>query len=105
LNQIGEEGVPFLLAGMDSPSAQVRGESARLFPSALARKHVDELIPRLQLLLKDQMQGVRENAFALAVNGHLIEMRSDLEAAIATERDPKARKSLQLGIMQLKPQK
>jgi hypothetical protein len=102
LNQIGEEGIPFFLDGMDSADSQVRGQSTNAFPVDLAKRHAADLTPRLRRLLRDEVAAVRADAAALIHNAELRELAADVESALAAETDASARRYLQTALNKIR---
>ena len=102
LKQIGEEGAPFLLMGMDSPLAATRERCAQHFPVWLASRHAGELVHLLSELLTDPNPRTRINASTLSSNASLSKMLPHLEAALEREQDENVRQTLQASIKTLK---
>ncbi len=102
LQQIGEEGVPFLLEGMDSSRAAVRWQAAQSFPVQMSSRFRDELIPRLKKLLRDESGPVRARAANIIAFGQVRDLFTELESAAENEQDRGVRKIMLACIDRLK---
>jgi hypothetical protein len=102
LKQLDQEGVPFLLLGMDSPLSATREHCAEHFPVGLATRHAGELLHLLRELLNDANPRTRINASTLSSNAALSKMLPHIQAALEREQDENVRQALQASIKKLK---
>jgi hypothetical protein len=104
LNQIGEEGLPYMLAGMKSPVEHVRNYSLQFLPYNEAKKHPKQFSPAVSRLLTDESAGVRLQAAIALLHCRFVELLPELRAAHDREPSPQVRSDMARYIKMLEEQ-